>query len=69
MLQAMRVQVSYRVITKAVWVFWTPHLVLVLKMNVGGASKGNPGLSGGGVVMRNPDGHLVFAAAYFLGMG
>ena len=39
-----------------------------LKLNIDGASKGNPGLSGGGAILRNSLGQLVLAGSYFYGI-
>ncbi|CAK9157966.1 unnamed protein product [Ilex paraguariensis] len=40
----------------------------MLKLNVDGTSKGNSGLAGGGMVLRNVQGHVVLAAAIFYGI-
>ncbi|CAK9166787.1 unnamed protein product [Ilex paraguariensis] len=40
----------------------------ILKLNIDGASKGNPGRSGGGAILRNSDGQMVLAGSYFYGI-
>ncbi|XP_071917134.1 uncharacterized protein [Coffea arabica] len=46
---------------------WKPSATGQLTLNTDGCSKGNPGMSGGGGVIRDSDGHLVFAFSAFLG--
>lgn len=45
-------------------IVWLPPLVGIFKLNIDGASKGNPGLSRVGVIIRDHKG-LVLCAKYF----
>lgn len=47
---------------------WTPHLVGMLKVNVDGASFGNPGLAGYGCVLRDSDGQIIWVKAGPIGV-
>ncbi|XP_043721033.1 14.7 kDa ribonuclease H-like protein [Telopea speciosissima] len=47
-------------------IYWCPPRRGV-KMNVDGASKGNPGPSGGGRIIRNQEGNLIMAFSNFYG--
>jgi hypothetical protein len=47
--------------------FWYPLLEDFIKLNFDGASKGNPGAAGFGVVFRNHNGHILLISAGFLG--
>ncbi|XP_027118651.1 uncharacterized protein [Coffea arabica] len=46
---------------------WKPSTTGQLTFNTDGYFKGNPGMSGGGGVIRDSDGQLVFAFSAFLG--
>jgi ribonuclease HI len=46
---------------------WTPPPAHFIKVNFDGASKGNPGLEGYGVVLRNSGGEILGLEAGFLG--
>jgi ribonuclease HI len=47
--------------------FWSPPPVDFIKLNFDGASKGNPGAAGYGVVFRNHQGHIILINAGNLG--
>ena len=47
--------------------FWSPLPEDFIKLNFDGASKGNPGAAGFGVVFRNHHGHILLISAGFLG--
>ncbi|CAK9173003.1 unnamed protein product, partial [Ilex paraguariensis] len=51
----------------AKWICWNFPLPGFLKLNTDGASKGNPGPAGGGVVLRNEWGQMVLAGSYYYG--
>lgn len=54
--------------TQIITVRWTaPEKDFAL--NVDGASKGNPGMAGGGGCFRGPSGQLILGFAYFYGKG
>ncbi|CAK9167212.1 unnamed protein product [Ilex paraguariensis] len=53
-LKALEVEVRYELKPKIVWVNWSPPIPGYLKLNVDGASKGNPGRAGGGAVGQIP---------------
>ncbi|KAL3534930.1 hypothetical protein ACH5RR_003391 [Cinchona calisaya] len=40
-------------------IFWSPPIAGTLKLNVDGSTIGNPGLAGGGGLIRRPDGSLI----------
>ncbi|KAK9268800.1 hypothetical protein L1049_000564 [Liquidambar formosana] len=46
---------------------WHPPPAGVLKLNIDGASKGNPGPSGGGSILRNDLGEVLFTTSNFYG--
>src|SRR4051812_36205873 len=49
-------------------VVWKKPSPLIFKLNVDGASKGNPGEAGSGGIMRNHRGDLVFGFANYIGV-
>ena len=46
---------------------WTPPPIGFIKINFDGASKGNPGPSGYGAVIKNPKGEILILTAGYLG--
>ena len=66
-LQLLGVEVSCHVIPRVNWVCWSFPEAGCFKLNVDGAAKGNPGLAGGGAILRNEWGGLVLAASFFYG--
>ncbi|CAK9167894.1 unnamed protein product [Ilex paraguariensis] len=60
-LQELKIGSPFSLVTIVKWIKWEPPPGGMLKMNVDGASKGRSVLSGGGVVLRNQEGHVVFA--------
>ena len=55
--------------TRVLWVSWTYPADGLLKLNVDGSVKRNPGCSGGGAVLRNQRGQLVLVASRYYGIG
>lgn len=51
-----------------IMIVWTPPPRSMVKLNIDGASRGNPGSAGCGCVIRNHQGHWVIDAAQNLGM-
>lgn len=47
---------------------WQPPMMGHLKLNTDGASKGNPGASGGGGVIRDHKGSVIFAFLHYYGV-
>lgn len=48
------------------WINWKPHDTGEVKLNVDGA-KNNPGIGGGGAVLRDHHSRLIFAKSVFFG--
>ena len=51
--------------TSVRFVMWTPPQPGHLKCNVDRASRGNPGEAGGGGILRDHCGHIIFAFSHF----
>ena len=64
---ALGVEKECKVRFKAIWVGWSFPLNGMLKLNLDGALKGNPGLAGGEAVVRNQWGQLVLATSFLYG--
>lgn len=70
LLKDLKLNVIVSVVSNVKWIKWESPYDNMLKLNVDGASKGNSGLSGGGMVVRDCKGQLVTAAAAaFYGVG
>ncbi|CAK9179598.1 unnamed protein product [Ilex paraguariensis] len=67
-LTALGISLPYVMKVRATWMAWEYPSAGTLKMNVDGAAKGNPGPSGGGMVVRNECGGVVLAASFFYGV-
>ena len=52
---------------KVRWIRWITPIHGSLKLNTDGASKGNPGQSGGGAVLRNQWGQFVLSGSFYYG--
>ncbi|CAK9153622.1 unnamed protein product [Ilex paraguariensis] len=50
------------------WIAWKYLYMGLLKLNIDGASKGNPGESGGWTILRNSRGQLVLVGSYLYGI-
>ncbi|CAK9149897.1 unnamed protein product, partial [Ilex paraguariensis] len=69
LLADLRISSAYVVMTKAIWIKCDPLPASALKLNVDGAAKGSSGLSGGGMINRDLEGHLLVAASSFYERG
>lgn len=68
LLHAINVKKPETISRQVKWIAWRFPEEGMLKLNIDGASKGNPGMSGGGVILRNSTGQLVLAGYYFYGL-
>lgn len=68
-IKSLRLQVKHVLIKKPVLVQWNPPLGNDLKLNIDGASKGNPGISGCGGVIRNNKEEMILAFSEYLETG
>ena len=67
LLQSLNIYSTCSVGIHTKWISWSLPLEVFLKLNIDRASKGNPGSSGGGVVLRNHWGQLVLVGSYYYG--
>lgn len=68
-LQMLNVQMKTVKIKRPTLVQWKPPTGNLLKLNIDGASKGNPGRAGCGGVVRNSSGDLILAFSEYLEIG
>ena len=68
MLATLNVFSPFHISIQVKWISWSLPPEGSLKLNIDGSSKGNPGLSGRGAVLRNHRGKFVLAGSYFNGV-
>lgn len=62
------IQLHKREDIRTVQVLWKQSLMHMIKLNSSGASKGNPGLSGGGGIIRDSHGNVLYAFGSLYGV-
>lgn len=55
-------------VRKPILVIWFPPSSNIIKLNVDGTAKGNPGVSGTGGVFRDSSGVVIYAFSSYLGV-